>query len=584
MAKKATASTTATTPSVAKPEATVRTDYTVLARRYRPALFSDLIGQEAISRALQNAIQQGRVAHAYLFNGARGVGKTSTARILAKCLNCVQGPTTTPCNVCESCLAIAQGEDVDVVEIDGASNRNIDDIRELRANAQYRPQRSRFKIYIIDEVHSLTKESFNALLKTLEEPPAHVKFIFATTEMNKVPITILSRCQRFEFGGIGVKQIQNRLQEIVAKENVEAEPEALQLLAKRAGGSMRDAQSLLDQALAFVEGPLTLADVQALLGIANDEQVAELTKCILAKDHVQTLKQFHAACHEGVQIGEFLDQMIDFWRQLMLAKAVGTEADWLEQSLLQQKEWQSAIRSLSLEHILAAIDLLVAAKGRLRTTSHGSILAEATFLRMCQLSEMQPLANVVQQLQQWIESGARATTGASPPQPPSPRSGTAPPRPPSSPSSSTQQLPLTEGNLKTMWQQLLDSLPPMLGRMLGSAVSVHILPPSTLIAKFTQPNARNREYCQDAARTARIEEVLSKLAGQPCSMRFELETTPGHENHAPVVPKATAARKWAVQQPIIKQAMEQLGAEIVRIDDDYGANAANSAHSRDHHV
>src|SRR5262249_50894468 len=176
--------------------------YTVLARRYRPQTFADLVGQEPVARALSNAIKAGRVAHAYLFTGARGVGKTSTARILARALNCVKGPTPEPCGECEICQSIATGEDVDVLEIDAASNRGIDNIRDVRSNVQYRPSRARFKIYIIDEVHMLTKESFNALLKTLEEPPEHVKFIFATTEVEKIPITVLSRCQRFDFAGI----------------------------------------------------------------------------------------------------------------------------------------------------------------------------------------------------------------------------------------------------------------------------------------------------------------------------------------------------------------------------------------------
>src|SRR5438270_6268417 len=224
-------------------------NYTVLARRYRPQQFRDLVGQEAVAQALEGAIASGRVAHAYLFTGVRGVGKTSAARILAKALNCVNGPTATPCDQCDSCRAIATGEDIDVLEIDGASNNSVDDIRELRQNAQFRPSRSRFKIYIIDEVHMLAasaqKSAFNALLKTLEEPPPHVKFIFATTEVQKIPATILSRCQRFDFGGISLPHIVERLREIVAAEGMQADDTALEMIARRAGGSMRDAQSRL---------------------------------------------------------------------------------------------------------------------------------------------------------------------------------------------------------------------------------------------------------------------------------------------------------------------------------------------------
>ena len=237
-----------TTPTPANDQSSGR--YVVIARRYRPQTFDELVGQEHVARALQQAIASDRVGHAYLFTGARGVGKTSAARILAKALNCVHGPTPTPCNECDVCLRVATGDDVDVLEIDGASNRGIDEIRQLRQNVAVRPSRARFKIYIIDEVHMLTKEAFNALLKTLEEPPEHVKFIFATTEPQKIPITILSRCQRFDFAGISSAAIQARLAQIAAAEGVAVEPEALQILASRAAGSMRDSQSLLEQLLA----------------------------------------------------------------------------------------------------------------------------------------------------------------------------------------------------------------------------------------------------------------------------------------------------------------------------------------------
>src|SRR6185436_16918529 len=241
-------------------------DYVVVARRYRPQNFTELVGQNQVSQALGNAIATGRVGHAYLFTGARGVGKTSTARIFAKCLNCVNGPTDKPCGECDICQGIASGDDVDVLEIDGASNRGIDEIRQLRQNVNVRPSRARFKIYIIDEVHMLTTPAFNALLKTLEEPPEHVKFIFCTTEADKIPITVLSRCQRFDFAPIELRSIVERLNQICANEGVEAEPEALQVIARRAAGSMRDSQSLLEQLLAFGGDKITVSDVHSLLG------------------------------------------------------------------------------------------------------------------------------------------------------------------------------------------------------------------------------------------------------------------------------------------------------------------------------
>src|SRR4051795_11513098 len=263
--------------------------YTVIARRYRPQTFEELVGQEHVARALQQAIASGRVGHAYLFTGARGVGKTSAARILAKALNCVHGPTPTPCNECDVCLRVTAGDDVYVLEIDGASNRGIDEIRQLRQNVAVRPSRVRYKIYIIDEVHMLTKEAFNALLKTLEEPPEHVKFIFATTEAQKIPVTILSRCQRFDFLGIGVPRIVERLRQVVAAEGMAADDEALELVARRAGGSMRDAQSLLDQLLAFGGDKLTADQVHHLLGTAGDERVVALAEAVVGQDPKKAL-------------------------------------------------------------------------------------------------------------------------------------------------------------------------------------------------------------------------------------------------------------------------------------------------------
>src|ERR1700678_238099 len=242
--------------------------YTVLARRYRSSTFDEVVGQEHIAQTLKKAIQSDRIAHAYLFCGTRGTGKTSTARILAKCLNCEKfdRPTVTPCNECESCKAIARGDDIDVIEIDAASNTGVDNVRDIISNSQFRPARSRFKVYIIDEVHMLSKNAFNALLKTLEEPPEHVKFILATTEPEKVLPTILSRCQRYDFRNISSKEIAGHLKEICKKEKISADDDALALVAKAGAGSMRDALSLLDRLLSLGDKKLSAADVEQILG------------------------------------------------------------------------------------------------------------------------------------------------------------------------------------------------------------------------------------------------------------------------------------------------------------------------------
>src|SRR3954464_7583163 len=288
--------------------------YVVVARRYRPQDFSQLIGQDQVSQALANAITTNRVGHAYLFTGARGVGKTSTARIFAKALNCVKGPTTEPCGECDICQGIAAGADVDVLEIDGASNRGIDEIRQLRSNVNVRPSRARYKIYIIDEVHMLTTPAFNALLKTLEEPPEHVKLIFCTTEADKIPITVLSRCQRFDFAPIETRSILGRLEEIAKSEGVEADPDALQILARRAAGSMRDSQSLLEQLLTFGGKKIAVEDVHAMLGTAKSSRLAAITQSIIRRDAAAALAEVDAAIREGVDLGQFAEQLVGYFR------------------------------------------------------------------------------------------------------------------------------------------------------------------------------------------------------------------------------------------------------------------------------
>jgi DNA polymerase-3 subunit gamma/tau len=386
--------------------------YRVLARRWRPQQFGDLIGQEAIAQALQGAITAERVAHAYLFTGARGVGKTTTARILAKALNCKTGPTCTPCDKCDSCEGITSGDDVDVIEIDGASNRGIDEVRELRQNANLRPTRGRYKIYIIDEVHMLTREAFNALLKTLEEPPAHVKFIFATTDPQKIPVTILSRCQRFDFGTIGHERIEKRLKEIVAAEGIAVDGEVLELVTRRAAGSMRDALSLMDQLLAFGGERVTTEQVHRLLGTASEDRLMDLVANLVGRNAGPALQILDQAESHGVQLGELIDQLVEYFRDLMIVKTAGPDARVVSVSSRQRARIAEQAATLPLDFIFAATDILAETKNRLRGSNYGRILLDIALARIANLEDLGTLDELAQRLQA-IES--RQGAGPAPP-------------------------------------------------------------------------------------------------------------------------------------------------------------------------
>ena len=307
--------------------------YLVLARKYRPQSFDDLVGQEHVSKTLSNAIAQDRVAHAFLFTGARGVGKTTSARILAKCLNCLGkdgravGATPTPCQTCASCTEIAAGVDMDVQEIDAASYNGIDEVRRLQEGLAFRPARDRFKIYIVDEVHMLSTAAWNAFLKTLEEPPPHVKFIFATTEVHKVPVTILSRCQRYDFKLVSAKRIGERLREVLEKESISAEDSAIHVLAREAAGSVRDAMSLLDQVIAYGSHAITADDVARVLGVADREIMNNLARAVLAGDAATALEVLSEVTRQGFDLVHLCRDLLGYLRNLVVAKVCSNSPD-----------------------------------------------------------------------------------------------------------------------------------------------------------------------------------------------------------------------------------------------------------------
>jgi DNA polymerase-3 subunit gamma/tau len=555
--------------------------YTVLARRYRPQQFADVIGQEPVVRALINALESGRVAHAYLFTGARGVGKTSTARILAKALNCVKGPTATPCNTCEICERIASGEDQDVLEIDGASNRGIDEVREIRQNVQYRPSRARYKIYIVDEVHMLTPPAFNALLKTLEEPPAHVKFIFATTEVQRIPVTILSRCQRFDFAGIGTARIVEHLREVLRQERMQADDDALELIARRAGGSMRDAQSLLDQLLAFGGERLTSDQVHDLLGTAHEDRVIGLASAVLERDARRALELLSEAAGQGLQLQELLDQLLDYWRDLMVVQCAGVEARDLSLAPRYREILDKQAASRPLDTLLAGLDILASTKARLRTSGHGRILLEMALVRLSRLEDLVPLT----QLAQWLEPAQSAALGPSGRSAPSAvRSGPPPVAPPEGAKKKLTADPetgprlLTIESLPGIWEEVLRRVGPMLASNLEKAGLPASPAPNALVLHFPVDYNGPREHCQQPNNVGRVERVLQELTGRACQVRIEAaggppRPTPVAEETEGSPSRYRRQRSEAMKEPLIKRAMEVLGAQLVDVDEGFGSAA-----------
>ena len=384
--------------------------YTVLARKYRSRTFDEVIGQGPIATTLVNAIKSERIHHGYLFTGTRGVGKTSMARILAKALNCsaFDAPTTTPCCECEACLAIAEGQDIDVVEIDAASNTGVDNIRELRSNAAYRPARSRFKVYIIDEVHMLSTGAFNALLKTLEEPPEHVKFILATTEIQKVPATIQSRCQRFNFRNIGPDVIAERLTSICKSEGAKADAAVVQRVARLANGSMRDALSILDQLLSVSPKKLAPEVLDEILPPAQDEQVFALLTAAAGSDVAAALKQIDDILSSGRGLEVFCNDCIDTVRTLMLLRACGPDASIVDFPAGNRDAYVQLSAEFELSQYVQMIGMLEELRRNVRFSSAGRALADAVVVRIARMREWSAIEDL-------IAGGATAEKKKSPP-------------------------------------------------------------------------------------------------------------------------------------------------------------------------
>ncbi len=372
--------------------------YLVFARKYRPVTFDDVVGQKAAVTTLKNAIRSDRVAHAYLFAGPRGVGKTSMARILSKALNCENGPTEEPCNKCDICLCVSNGSDVDVLEIDGASNRGIDEIRNIRQNVNYAPTRARYKIYIIDEVHMLTKEAFNALLKTLEEPPRHVKFIFATTGADKLPETVQSRCQRFDFKNISMDDLEGEIAKICKKEKIEAEDEVFHVIAKYARGGLRDALSVLDQIISFSEDKVLLSDVYAILGLIEEDRMFEIVDAVLKNDLKCAVQAVEGIFAEGKGASEFIDQFIWYIRDMLLAHIYKGDLKKNRTLFESQIKLLTAHKDLSVDMLTYMIQVISDVKKRAKDELHKRILLEVAIIKLATTEDISPISDLLKRI------------------------------------------------------------------------------------------------------------------------------------------------------------------------------------------
>lgn len=371
--------------------------YLVLARKWRPQNFREVVGQDHISKSLQNALKYNRLPHALLFCGPKGVGKTTMARILAKALNCEKGASPEPCNQCISCQEIGLGNSMDVQEIDGASNRRIDEVREIRENVKYLPSRGRYKIYIIDEVHMLTKEAFNALLKTLEEPPPHVIFVFATTEPHKIPPTIVSRCQRFPFHRIPSNILYDRICEIASAEKIEITEDAVRLIARTCEGSLRDALSLLDQLISFASPPIGTKDVQEILGLFDTHWVLGAIDSILNGRLQELLETIHKIYEEGEDLKQFYLHLVTYFRHLLIAKL--TEKPSLVD--IPDYEWETLkniAKNQSISHLEQLFGLLLSEQDVIKTTTQPRFMLEALLIKMTEFKKIIPIEIIMERL------------------------------------------------------------------------------------------------------------------------------------------------------------------------------------------
>jgi DNA polymerase-3 subunit gamma/tau len=557
--------------------------YQVIARRWRPQAFDELVGQRAITDTLKNALASDRLAHALLFAGPRGVGKTTTARIVAKALNCAQGPTPTPCGACPACQEIAAGRSVDCLEVDAASNTQVEKTRELLETVQYAPIRGRHKVYIIDEAHMLSMSSFNALLKTLEEPPARVIFILATTEPHRIPATIHSRCQRYDFRLLGTAEIATRLREIAQTEGVAAEEGALAVLAQAAGGSMRDGQSLLDQAIASLGGQLAAERVTELLGLVKADVLAEAADAVLARDAGRAIRLVDRLAGHGQDLRQFLLEFLGHLRDLAVLKVCPEPGGLLEASRVGLEVSRRQAAQTTVPELELMIRALQQIEAEMRRASQPRFLLEVALIRLTQVRHLRGLDEILARLAA-LEAGlpggpamgpqelplfgappaAPATSGRLPePAPERPGTGLpveAPPARPLAPAASAPSAP----ELEAGWAGAVGRLRgrKRLASVLTEVKPVH-LEGDALTLEVANGNAFIRDTLEDGDARRLIAEAAAESFGRRLRLEYRFVAPPPPRPEA-VEPRRSAAPAPVRDHPLVRDALAVFGGTIVR--------------------
>ncbi|MCM2265456.1 MAG: DNA polymerase III subunit gamma/tau [Desulfuromonadales bacterium] len=543
--------------------------YLVLARKWRPQNFADLIGQEHVGRTLANAIRSGRIHHAFLFTGARGVGKTSAARILAKALNCEVALSDTPCGTCSSCLEITAGQGLDVIEIDGASNTGVDDVRELRDNIRYLPSRSRYKIFIIDEVHMLSTSAFNALLKTLEEPPAHAKFIFATTEPHKIPVTILSRCQRFDFRKIPLVRVAGKLREIADAEKITVSDRSLALIARHGEGSMRDALSTLDQVIAFCGEQVEDVDVQALLGMVDRRLLLDAVEAIVQHDARRALDAARRFDQLGVALRQVAQELVEMFRALVICKVAPEPAELLDLVGDELQELQKLSAGSALEDLQRIVTLLLKLQTELAGSPYPLLSLEMAMVRLASLPPMEDLAKLLDRLQR-LEK--RLATGSALPIAAG-RTPVPPPPPGERPSKKTEP-PAPAPPRVRGWEGLVEQVKqsrPIIGSILEHGRPLRLEPPALEIGY--PEGSFHLAHFQDVDNRQAVEAIARLYFDHPVTLRV-VAIAPDHAAAPPSLVEERQAlesdrqrrlREDAMNHPALKAVQEIFGGEVKNV-------------------